>query len=332
MLHPELFQTAALILCDYGKAREGDRVLLVTDPGYSGEVLAALQGMAMARSLALTTLTLLPNQMKQPPETFARTLEVVDLAVVCTSRKFHASFADFLARGGRVLSLTRTTPQQLGQVLSLDREALRAEMDWFGQKLAKCRSMELTTALGTRLTLNVTGRKVLFWDGEVSPGEFDTYPGVVSITPVEAETGGRLVVDCTVGWIPPGEDELFNMNVAGALTLEIVGGRVARVTGGLEAPGIQRMLRGGGEGADVVAEIGLGLNAALRAPTGNLLLDEHIYGAVHIGVGNNLHLGGKNQAGQHADFVIKDATIHCDGELAIEDGRLIGFESKGCKQ
>jgi 2,5-dihydroxypyridine 5,6-dioxygenase len=329
MFQPETFQTAALILCAYGKAREGERVLLVTDPGYSGDVLASLQGQAMARGLALTTLTLLPNQLRQPPETFAKILEVVDLVVVCTSRKFHGSFKDFQARRGRVLSLTRTTPRQLTCALSLDQKALRAEMAWFGEKLANCKSLELCTALGTRLSIKAPERKILSWDGEVEPGEFDTYPGVVSLIPVEAEIEGRFVVDCTVGWLPPGEDELFNMTVTEPLTLEVTGGRVVRVIGGLEAPRIQRLLLNGGDGADVVAEIGLGLNSSLRAPTGNLLLDEHVYGAAHVGVGNNLHLGGRNKSGQHVDFVLMDATIICDGKPVVEEGMLRGFEARG---
>jgi 2,5-dihydroxypyridine 5,6-dioxygenase len=89
----------------------------------------------------------------------------------------------------------------------------------------------------------------------------------------------------------------------------------------MDARELARVLKEGGEGADIIGEIGIGLNPELQL-AGNILVDEGLYGAAHVGIGHNVHLGGQNTASQHMDIVFTKATFEVDGEIIMENGRI----------
>jgi len=90
----------------------------------------------------------------------------------------------------------------------------------------------------------------------------------------------------------------------------------------VEGPGaesLQANWAAAGEGADQVAELGVGTNDHATI-TGKVLEDEKVYGTVHVALGNNAHFGGVNNVPYHADGVITKPTLAIDGEVVIENG------------
>ena len=74
---------------------------------------------------------------------------------------------------------------------------------------------------------------------------------------------------------------------------------------------------------DRIGELGIGTNHEVHVPTGNLLLDEKIFGAVHLALGENRSYGGVNRSSCHWDMVVLEPTVLLDGEPLLERGRFV---------
>jgi leucyl aminopeptidase (aminopeptidase T) len=72
----------------------------------------------------------------------------------------------------------------------------------------------------------------------------------------------------------------------------------------------------------VLAELGVGLNP-LAELTGAMLSDEGTLGTVHLGLGSNSTVGGKNKIDFHLDFVIRNAVLTIDGETILREGMIL---------
>jgi leucyl aminopeptidase (aminopeptidase T) len=68
-----------------------------------------------------------------------------------------------------------------------------------------------------------------------------------------------------------------------------------------------------------LAELGIGTNPNARKPD-NVLEAEKIKGTVHIGIGDNIHMGGRIEADLHDDFVQPEADLFLDGKPVIVGG------------
>lgn len=76
------------------------------------------------------------------------------------------------------------------------------------------------------------------------------------------------------------------------------------------------------ENWNTFAELGIGLNPAVTALTGNSLVDEKAAGTVHIAIGGNRTFGGPVSSYIHADMVTWGATLSLDGHEVITKGTL----------
>jgi leucyl aminopeptidase (aminopeptidase T) len=68
-----------------------------------------------------------------------------------------------------------------------------------------------------------------------------------------------------------------------------------------------------------LAELGIGANPNARRPD-NLLEAEKIKGTVHIGIGDNIHMGGQIESDSHEDFVQPQPDLLLDGRPVIVAG------------
>lgn len=71
-----------------------------------------------------------------------------------------------------------------------------------------------------------------------------------------------------------------------------------------------------------VAELGVGMNPCCSF-MGFMLEDEGVEGSVHIGIGTSITLGGTVKAACHYDLIMTGATLVADGQMLIENGRLL---------
>ncbi len=85
------------------------------------------------------------------------------------------------------------------------------------------------------------------------------------------------------------------------------------IEGGKAAELLRRIVAEAGSGADVIAELGIGLNHAVR-PRGHVLLDEKAGGTAHVAIGRNTGpYGGDNEATIHIDCVFAAPEVEVDG-------------------
>ncbi|MFC1745920.1 aminopeptidase [Candidatus Riflebacteria bacterium] len=74
---------------------------------------------------------------------------------------------------------------------------------------------------------------------------------------------------------------------------------------------------------DKIGEMGIGTNHEVHEPMGNTLLDEKIFGSIHLALGENRSYGGKNISSCHWDMVMLSPTLYIDDVLLLENGKFV---------
>ena len=209
--------------------------------------------------------------------------------------------------GGREIYMGLVDGELLRGELSQPSADLSAEARALIERLESCETVRLRGRAGTDLTLRVGGRPWLTDASPLVPGEFANYPGgEVFVAPYRDGADGVLVADLTVPYTVEGlVDE--------PVTLRFAGGRVTSIEGGRAADLLRELVAGAGEGADVVAELGIGLNPTV-VPRGHVMLDEKAAGTAHVAIGRNTgSYGGDNAASIHVDMIFSEPELEADG-------------------
>ncbi len=76
------------------------------------------------------------------------------------------------------------------------------------------------------------------------------------------------------------------------------------------------------ENRGLVAEVGIGINPEVWQVTG-YYMDEMVYGAVHLGLGVNTHLGGDIESTLEWKMVLAKPTLLIDGEPLLVNGQFM---------
>jgi leucyl aminopeptidase (aminopeptidase T) len=170
-----------------------------------------------------------------------------------------------------------------------------------------CETVRIRGDAGTDLTLKVGGRPWLTDATSLEAGTMANYPGgEIFVAPHRDGADGVLVVDLTV---PYTVDGLVDEPV----TLRFERGRATSIAGGRAAEMLRELVEEAGDGANVIAELGIGLNHALR-PRGHVMLDEKAGGTAHVAIGRNTGpYGGDNESTIHVDCVFSGPELEADG-------------------
>jgi hypothetical protein len=210
-------------------------------------------------------------------------------------------------RGGRMLFLGFVDGELLAGELSQPTPDLADVARSLLDQLDGARELHVRGAAGTDLALRVEGRPFLSDAFPLGPGDFGNYPGgEVFTAPLEDSAEGVLVADVTVPYTVEGlVDEPVRM------TFEH--GRVTAIEGGRAADLLRTLVEEAGEGANVIAELGIGFYPDLP-PRGHVMLDEKAAGTAHVAIGRNTGLyGGVNEALIHVDCIFSAPEIEVDG-------------------
>jgi leucyl aminopeptidase (aminopeptidase T) len=213
--------------------------------------------------------------------------------------------------GARVASMPGITPEMFARTMGADYDVVAARSQKVADLLRGGKTVRITTGLGTDFSFSIAGRDATPDTGLYhSPGDFGNLPaGEAYLAPVEGTAEGTLVVDASMAGIGV---------LSSPLTYTFRNGRVADVVGeGAET--LKANWAAAGDGADWVAELGVGTNDAAQI-IGKVLEDEKVYGTVHVAMGNNAHFGGVNNVQYHADGVITKPTLTVDGTSIIDNG------------
>jgi aminopeptidase len=202
--------------------------------------------------------------------------------------------------------------------MEVDYGALEERVNRVAAFLAGRQEVHIRTAKGTDVRLRIGGRRVYADAGWVPmPGEDDepilNLPtGEAYLAPAEDGATGVVVFDFA---FIAGE-RVENLRV------RFEGGR-ATLEGA--ARGFERAAAyfASGTGDPYrIAELGVGVNAALTEPFGSILMDEKIGGTVHLALGDNRPMGGANASSIHMDMILLAPEVSCDGELLMAGGKL----------
>ena len=209
--------------------------------------------------------------------------------------------------GGRGLYLGFVDAELLEGELSQPPADVAASADQLLEEVRGAREVRVRGAAGTDLRLRVEGRPWITDARPLGAGEFGNYPGgEIFVAPHADGADGVLVADLTVPYTVPGlVDE--------PVVLRFAAGRVTSIEGGEAARLLRELVDRSGTGADVVAELGIGLNPAV-APRGHVMLDEKAAKTAHVAIGRNTgSYGGDNEAAIHVDCIFSSPQLEVDG-------------------
>jgi leucyl aminopeptidase (aminopeptidase T) len=188
--------------------------------------------------------------------------------------------------------------------LSADYEQIAAFTLSLAERLRYSSAAHITTSLGTDLRMSLAGRE---WKTDTGilrgQGVFGNLPaGEIFIAPIEDSAEGILVIDKSL----PG------LLLTEPVRLVFEKGCVTKIEGGAGAEYLEKAIAQHGAAARIIAELGIGTNPQARLQ-GNIITDEKVLGTIHVAIGRNDFIGGKNVTAIHIDGVVGEPTLEIDG-------------------
>jgi hypothetical protein len=256
-------------------------------------------------------------------EAAAQMLEADVLLGLTTYSLSHTNAREAVTKaGGRVASMPGFEARMLepGGPMAADYQQIAADCRAWADLLTRATEVQVGTPDGTDLRFSLEGRPGQIDDGFYDGTGANTWgilpAGEAYAIPLEATGEGQLVVPA--GWYPK-LDQNMVLRIHRGEVLELHGG-------GAAGDELRQLLRFDSDdpvhkARRNLAELGIGTNPNTHRPD-NVLEAEKIKGTVHIGIGDNIHMGGCVEADMHADFVQPQADLILDGKPVIVGGEL----------
>ncbi|WP_248895201.1 aminopeptidase [Haloplanus halobius] len=244
----------------------------------------------------------------EPPAPVAAAMAEADVVLAPTTKSLSHTRARKRATdaGARAATLPGITEDVMIAGLDADYAAIERHcQDVLGQ-VAGAETIRVTTPAGTDLTVEPGDREWHTDTGMVhDAGDFSNLPaGEVFVSPETAD--GTYVVDGTM--MPHGL-------LDDPIRFEVEDGYVTDISD----DGVREQVEAGreqvGRDAANLAELGIGTNVGVTELVGSVLLDEKAAGTVHVAIGDDASIGGDTEAPLHLDGIIREPTVHADGEI-----------------
>jgi len=219
-------------------------------------------------------------------------------------------------RGARGATMPGITPEIFIKGLGVDYYKIKEFNELLLRVLEGAGEIKVESPSGTNVSFLVEGRRFIADSGILhEKGSFGNLPaGEVFVAPIEGTANGVIVFDGSVAGIGILKEPI---------TIVVKEGFAVEFKGGPEARKLESLLRSVGiREAFNIAEFGIGTNPGAEI-VGNILMDEKVYGTVHIALGDNSTIGGRVKAGIHLDGIIKKPTVYVDGRLIIKEGTFV---------
>jgi leucyl aminopeptidase (aminopeptidase T) len=254
----------------------------------------------------------------EPPKGMAQIMKRYQVIVAINSFSLtHTEAREGASKAGaRVATMRGAIPEMFYPEgpISVDYLEVERETKFVAGFLTRAKEAKVVSDSGTNLTFGLKGRK----GGEdtgiyVKRGKWGNLPaGEAYIAPVEGTAEGELVVE--KGWFPNLGEDMTVIFRKGEVQQIRGGGDVNRMLSqilGLESQKKRKRCN--------LAELGIGTNPKARR-TDITIEAEKIKGTIHIGIGDNSHMGGKVVADYHQDFVVPRPDLYLDGEKKMDEG------------
>jgi leucyl aminopeptidase (aminopeptidase T) len=303
--------------------RSGEQVLLLTDAGSDGDVIAGFVAGIEARN-AVPIVSQIPVPYlpgSEPPTTVAAAMSEAGAVIELTSLFIGSSEARRNASkaGVRYLAMpgVRVETFRDDGPLAVDFDAIRADAERIGDAWGRATRYRLTTPAGTDLRGSVDGRPGRVLHGLArEDGEYMAPPDIEAGTaPVEGSSDGTVVIDADLLFMGVGP-------LPAPVVMQFSHGALVDV-GGEEAGRLEEMLaRCADTRMSNLAEVSMAFNPSGRV-CGVAMETESARGTAHIALGNSIAYGGTVDAIAHLDCVMRDATLELDGRPVMVEGELI---------
>jgi leucyl aminopeptidase (aminopeptidase T) len=314
-----LHRSAEIALNDCLALKKTESLLVVTDDVTIeiGSVLFEV-GKQISREAALLVMPVRDVNGQEPPDEIAELMTKYDVVICPTNKSLTHTDARRHAcqAGARVGTMPGISKDVMIRTLKADYHKIAERTHKLTAILDKADEVSIRTELGTDIVLPVKGIKAISSTGLVTEkGAYGNLPsGESYLMPVEGKTNGVFVVDGSFASVGKIEDQ--------PIIVTVRDGYATNIEGGKEAKKLAENLKPLGKDAYNIAELGIGTNDEAII-TGEILEDEKVMGTVHIALGNNLSMGGTVAVGIHVDGVILNPTVHIDGKLILEKGKLL---------
>jgi len=244
----------------------------------------------------------------------------------------------------RILESQWRVRTRIGHMPGASLEVLELANVNFDQLIADCHNIELVMARGRTLEFKTTApdgqrhclkvdiggweRLPVASDGIIEDGVWGNVPsGETYIAPVEGSAEGSVVINGSIPRlvIKPGQEIILYFEKGRLVRIEPSDNPTAQW---LQQTQIQKALEEKDPNWSNLAEIGIGVNPAVKHLTGNMLFDEKSSKTAHLALGLNTFMGGITKSVIHCDMVVKAPTIIVDGKTILDQGEIHFAESE----
>jgi len=297
-----------------GSLAQGERVLVVVDEPLAEEGAQLVAAVRDAGGEPRLELWAGERPLARPPDPILERAQTAELALFLAQKpRADEAGARFqlmetvIGHGGRELYLALVDGPLLAGDLSQPMPDLSEAAAQLLSAFEDVETVRVLAAAGTDLTLRVAGRPWRTDAVALSPGEAGNFPGgEIFVAPHADGADGVLLVDLTIPYTVEGfVDE--------PVTIRFERGHATSIEGGRAAQMLRELVADAGQGADVIAELGIGLNSSIT-PRGHTMLDEKAAQTAHVAIGRNTGVyGGDNEASIHVDCVFSNPRFEADG-------------------
>jgi hypothetical protein len=221
-----------------------------------------------------------------------------------------------------------TSVEMFERCVALDYKEMQATAQRLKKAFEGAKEVHVKAPGGTDAYISIKGRRPMLDDGNFRlPGTGGNLPaGEVFISPAIAGVSGTIVFDGTVDLVPDAVIPKKPVKVV------LKDGYVDKVTGGVEAKGLLKVIEKGEQmarekglkdeerNARHIGELGIGINYKAKM-TGNLLEDEKVGRTVHFAIGANYD--NDANAMIHQDCLVMRPNMWVDNKLVMKDGKLL---------
>lgn len=197
------------------------------------------------------------------------------------------------------------------RAMDTDYTLLQKRADAVQKRLQAGEEIRITAANGTDLTLTQSTPYIVANGGSTERG--GSLPaGEVYLIPDKLSANGRFVCSAAAYRGHRITDLLFEFEAGHGVPI--------RAREGYNA--FMDIWEQHDENRGLVAEVGIGINPEVWQVTG-YYMDEVVFGAVHLGLGVNTHLGGDIESTLEWKMVLTKPTLTVDGQPLLMNGQFV---------
>ncbi len=202
---------------------------------------------------------------------------------------------------------------------------LRELCGYYRKALTGKDKVRITAADGTDLSFRIKGRPVLVDDGFISREDIErgdvglNIPsGEIFVAPLETTAEGEIFFENVA---------IHGFGKVKGLRLKFHRGKIVDYDATRGKANFMNFLKANTGEKDRIAEFGVGCNPGAMYTGGSIIIDEKIFGTLHIAIGNNTGAyHGKNKASSHLDLIkdMRRGQFFVDGKLVMDRGKPVG--------